>query len=59
MPTPAGARQIDGRGKFLIPGLIDLHVHLSKMRASGMGLLVGFGVTTVRDMGGDYQELLA
>src|SRR5678815_2319081 len=26
--APAGARVIDGRGKFLIPGLIDVHVHL-------------------------------
>ena len=27
--TPAGAQVIDGRGKFLIPGLIDVHVHLA------------------------------
>ena len=27
-PMPAGARQIDGRGKFIIPGLIDTHIHL-------------------------------
>jgi imidazolonepropionase-like amidohydrolase len=26
---PAGARTIDGRGKFLVPGLIDTNVHLS------------------------------
>ena len=26
--APAGAQVIDGRGKFLIPGLIDVHVHL-------------------------------
>jgi len=26
--TPAGAQVIDGSGKFLIPGLIDVHVHL-------------------------------
>ena len=54
---PNGALQIDGRGKFLIPGLIDLHVHLSKTRASAMRLLVANGVTTVRDMGGDSEEL--
>ena len=24
---PAGARRIDGRGKFLIPGLWDMHAH--------------------------------
>src|SRR5262245_24895324 len=27
--APAGAQPIDGRGKFLIPGLIDVHVHLN------------------------------
>lgn len=26
-PVPAGAKQIDGRGRWLIPGLIDGHVH--------------------------------
>ncbi|MGI8742327.1 MAG: amidohydrolase family protein [Bryobacteraceae bacterium] len=28
MSAPAGARHISGRGKFLIPGLMDVHVHL-------------------------------
>ncbi len=27
-PAPAGAKRIDGRGKWLIPGLADMHVHL-------------------------------
>src|SRR5258708_6220135 len=27
--VPAGARVVDGRGKFLIPGLWDMHVHTS------------------------------
>src|SRR5262245_32441839 len=26
--VPAGALQIDGRGRFLMPGLADMHVHL-------------------------------
>jgi imidazolonepropionase-like amidohydrolase len=55
---PAGARIIEGAGKFLIPGFIDLHAHLSKARASALGLFVANGVTTIRDMGGDYEELL-
>jgi imidazolonepropionase-like amidohydrolase len=25
--TPTGARVVDGRGKFLIPGIWDMHVH--------------------------------
>src|SRR5256885_13929457 len=26
-PVPAGATRIDGRGKWVVPGLIDSHVH--------------------------------
>ncbi len=29
IPPPAGARRIDGTGKFLTPGLTDAHVHVS------------------------------
>src|SRR5579872_4948783 len=28
MTAPAGARTISGRGKFLIPGMMDIHIHL-------------------------------
>lgn len=28
LPVPASAEKIDGSGKFLVPGLIDLHAHL-------------------------------
>jgi imidazolonepropionase-like amidohydrolase len=52
------ARVIDGAGRFLVPGLIDMHSHVSKTRGSSLGLLVAHGVTTVRDMGGDHEELL-
>jgi len=55
---PTGARVVDGTGRFLLPGFIDMHVHLSKTRASSIGLFVVNGVTTVRDMGGDHEELL-
>ncbi len=27
-PVPKGARRIDGKGRWLIPGLADMHVHL-------------------------------
>jgi imidazolonepropionase-like amidohydrolase len=53
-----GAHVIEGRGRFLVPGLIDMHTHVSKTRASGLAWLVAAGVTTVRDMGGDHDELL-
>ena len=29
IPVPAGARRLDGSGKFLTPGLTDAHVHVS------------------------------
>ena len=55
---PPGARIIDARGQYLIPGLIEMHAHLSKSRVSALGLFVANGVTTIRDMGGDHEELL-
>jgi imidazolonepropionase-like amidohydrolase len=58
VPVAFGARIIDGSGKFLIPGLWDMHVHLSKTRPSAMKLFIANGVTSVRDMGGDIDELL-
>lgn len=30
--TPPGARRIDGRGKWLMPGLTDMHTHLENAR---------------------------
>jgi imidazolonepropionase-like amidohydrolase len=56
--VPAGARVLDGAGKFLIPGLFDMHVHTSKTRASALGLYVVHGVTTVRDQGSEHAEVL-
>ena len=57
LAAPAGATRIDGRGKFLIPGLIDVHVHLegaSQPAEVGIRALHGFlysGFTTVFDAG--------
>jgi imidazolonepropionase-like amidohydrolase len=47
---PAGTRIIDGRGRYLIPGLMDMHVHLAATR--DLALLLALGVTTVRNMWG-------
>lgn len=45
-----GVKTIDGKGKWLIPGLIDMHVHFNDER---QGLLfVANGVTSVRNMWG-------
>lgn len=60
---PKDARVIDASGKFLIPGLADMHVHLtgagepSGSREFILPLLVANGVTTVRDMGGEVALL--
>jgi imidazolonepropionase-like amidohydrolase len=54
---PANAAVVDGRGKFLIPGLWDMHVHLSWTTSSALPLLIANGVTSVRDLGGSLPEL--
>ncbi|HYC89785.1 MAG TPA: amidohydrolase family protein [Thermoanaerobaculia bacterium] len=55
--VPAGATVVDGRGKFLIPGLWDMHVHLSWTTASALPVLLANGVTSVRDLGSALPEL--
>jgi cytosine/adenosine deaminase-related metal-dependent hydrolase len=53
---PAGAEIIDASGKTLLPGLWDMHVHVQ----DDDGLLhLAAGVTTVRDLANDTDELLA
>ena len=59
--TTRGLQTINGKGKFLIPGLWDFHVHLSyedslieKMPA----LFLSYGITSVRDTGGLLDKLL-
>jgi len=42
---------VDGTGKYLMPGLWDMHVHLGEPGAANLGVLVAYGVTSVRDMG--------
>jgi imidazolonepropionase-like amidohydrolase len=54
---PAGARVVDATGKFLIPGLWDMHGHLTDATEDAFPLLITNGVTGVRDMGGDLAQL--
>lgn len=51
--VPANAHRIDGTERFLIPGLWDMHVHLTSTTEIACPALVANGVTGVRDMGGD------
>src|SRR5688572_13478739 len=58
--VPAGARVIDGRGKFLIPGLWDMHVHTTMPGGRDvLELYIANGVTGVRDMAGDWPTITA
>jgi imidazolonepropionase-like amidohydrolase len=50
---PADARWIDAAGKYLMPGLIDMHVHIREQELSAY---VENGITSVRNMWG-YREL--
>ncbi len=62
---PSHTQIIDGSGKFLIPGLWDVHVHLAGVSADPawskqvlLPLLLANGITGVRDMGGDLEILV-
>src|SRR5712691_10576238 len=55
--APANARLVSGRGKFLIPGLWDMHVHLW-YQENQLPVFLAFGVTGVQDMGSDYQRVV-
>ena len=55
--VPAGAQIVDGAGKFLMPGLWDMHMHLSYVTESAFPLLIANGVTGVCDMGGDLDKI--
>lgn len=55
--VPAGAQRIDAAGKFVIPGLIDMHAHLfadewvpDSVAPHELGLYLAHGVTTARLM---------
>jgi imidazolonepropionase-like amidohydrolase len=50
-PAPSGARIVDGHGRWLLPGLVDMHVHSMHSSSSYM-LDLANGVTSVREMNG-------
>jgi hypothetical protein len=45
------------RGGFALPGLWDMHVHLTDATELALAVLVAHGVTGVRDMGGELARL--
>lgn len=54
----SSTRVINGTGKYLIPGLWDMHVHLRDL-AGTLPLFIVNGVTTVRDMGSELKKTVA
>jgi len=62
--VPAGATRVDGTGKFLIPGLAEMHAHIPPGNAADttisrvLELFVLNGVTTVRGMLGTPRHLV-
>lgn len=54
---PAGTRVLDANGTTVIPGLWDMHGHVSQIEWAPASLAAG--VTTVRDMGGERAFLTA
>ncbi|MGQ0838708.1 amidohydrolase family protein [Actinokineospora sp.] len=56
--VPPGARVLDLRGKYLIPGLWDLHVHSIALDRVYPPLYVANGVTGIREMFGHSHPTL-
>ena len=48
--VPAGAQVVDGRGRTLLPGFIDAHVHMSEEVEADLRQSLALGVTTNLDM---------
>jgi imidazolonepropionase-like amidohydrolase len=62
--APEGAVRVDGRGKVLLPGLVDMHVHIAPGKGDPadpagrtLALLVANGITTARSMIGHPDHL--
>jgi imidazolonepropionase-like amidohydrolase len=63
--VPKGAQRIEGAGKFLIPGLADMHVHLfsdeefpDAFAEDEFKIMLANGVTTIRLMNGTPEHLV-
>jgi imidazolonepropionase-like amidohydrolase len=62
LKLPGSAKVIDARGKYVIPGLWDMHVHARGTPAvlsdneAWLALYLANGITGVREMGGDYVD---
>ncbi|HWO89595.1 MAG TPA: amidohydrolase family protein [Gemmatimonadales bacterium] len=60
--VPGDATRIDGRGRYLIPGLAELHAHIpppanAEFQERVLVMYLAGGVTTIRGMLGNPQHL--
>ena len=55
--VPREAQVIDAHGKWIIPGLMDTHAHISGTKGLPLELYLANGVTTIRDPGGNLTLL--
>ena len=64
-PVPAGATRIDGRGKFLMPGLAEMHAHViggqnpnhEALNRDILFLYIANGITSIRAMLGAPNQI--
>jgi imidazolonepropionase-like amidohydrolase len=62
---PSGYALTDGAGKFAIPGLWDMHVHLAVRPEPALAertmfpMFLAYGIVGIRDMGGPLERVLA
>jgi imidazolonepropionase-like amidohydrolase len=54
---PSGVQTVDVTGKTIVPGLWDMHTHVTQVEWAPVYL--GAGVTTVRDMGNEFEFVTA
>jgi len=54
--VPRRMRTVDLKGKFIVPGLIDGHVHLQRWT---LARFLAAGVTSVRDVHGPFDSIIA
>ncbi len=66
LPVPAGARRIEARGMTLMPGLVDMHIHLASTPGQqgdaaqrALAVMYAHGITTARGMAGSPANLQA
>jgi len=65
--TPVGYRIIDGKGKYLVPGLFDMHAHFFQEQYDNnksttkeeLGMMLANGITSARIMAGHPEYLVA